>query len=383
MESITPTLIDRLLREDESTALDFKGEQYSFQESSVSKKAEFLKDLLAFANSWRRTTAYILTGVVERKGGSSEVTGISDELDDASLQQFVNSKTQRPLQLSYRSTEHGGRLVGVFEIPVQRRPVYLKKDYGKVEKGIVYVRRGSSTAIVSPDEIAEMGASGLGQPRPTLELMWAEIDKRVVLSSPCEIVSRILAPKLSIGPRTAPTRPRGLTFASLPLNENYEKEIIEFTFLMNYLQPVGFRLANIGDGVARNILFVGCVEKGSAVQVVSWEDRPRRPVRNTWEGLGEDITPLAEQLRKKPEPTVKEFDTEWEISVEFGDIRPGERVWSSVPILVATSRAKVIEVKGQLKGDNLSKPISVALQIVSSVEERIMAISDVEKYLGD
>ena len=383
MESITLSLIDRLLREDESAALDFKGEQYPFQVSSDAKKGELLKDLLAFANSWRRTTAYILTGVSERKGGSREITGISEELDDASLQQFVNSKTQRPLEFSYRSIKQGGRLVGIFEIPVQRRPIYLKRDYGKVRKGAVYVRRGSSTAIASPDEIAEMGASGLGQPRPTLELMWADLERRAVLSSPCEIVSTILAPRLMVRQRAEIRKPIFSSITSLNMNENYDKELIEFTFLMNYLRPVGLRLRNVGDGVARNILFIGRVEKGSNIRMVSWNDRPVQPSRNTLYELGKNITPLAEQFRKKPEPIVREFETEWEISVEFGDIRPGESVWSSAPILVATSQAEELEMKGELKGDNLSKPLPIVLRIASRVEERKMTVSDVEKYAGD
>ena len=383
MERMNLSLIDRLLREDESAALDFKGEQYSLQVSTDAKKGELLKDLLAFANSWRRTTAYILTGVSERKGGNREVTGISEKLDDASLQQFVNSKTQRPLEFSYRLLEHKGRLVGVFEIPVQKRPVYLKKDYGKVRKGLVYVRRGSSTAIASPDEIAEMGASGLGQPRPTLELMWADIERRTELPSPCEIVSTILTPKLTVRQRAETRKPIFPSITSLHMNENYEKEIIEFTLLMNYLRPVGLRLHNIGGGVARNILFVGVVEKGSTVQIVSWEDRPVRPSRNILDGLNNNITPLAEQFRKKPEPTVREFESGWEISVEFGNIRPGESVWSSAPIFVATSQTEELEMKGELKGDNLAKPLPIVLRIASRVEERKMTASDVEKYTGD
>jgi len=40
---------------------------------------------------------------------------------------------------------------------VQQRPFFIKNDYGKVKKNIVYLRRGSSTDIANPDEVSDMG----------------------------------------------------------------------------------------------------------------------------------------------------------------------------------------------------------------------------------
>jgi predicted HTH transcriptional regulator len=55
--------LDALLSEDEGTALDFKRDQYPFEDATDEQKSEFLKDILAFANAWRRSNAYILIGV--------------------------------------------------------------------------------------------------------------------------------------------------------------------------------------------------------------------------------------------------------------------------------------------------------------------------------
>jgi len=63
--------MESLLHEDESSALDCKRDQYPFAGASNDDKSELLKDILAFANSWRRTTGYILIGVDEVKGGRS------------------------------------------------------------------------------------------------------------------------------------------------------------------------------------------------------------------------------------------------------------------------------------------------------------------------
>ncbi|MGH7393589.1 MAG: AlbA family DNA-binding domain-containing protein [Candidatus Rokuibacteriota bacterium] len=97
-------LFERLLYEEEGPTLDFKREQYRFASASDEEKAELLKDILGFANAWRRSEAYILIGVGEVRGGRSMALGISaaDHLDDHSLQQFVNSKTNRPVLLAMR-----------------------------------------------------------------------------------------------------------------------------------------------------------------------------------------------------------------------------------------------------------------------------------------
>lgn len=145
-------IYEELLYEEESSTLDFKSEQYPFNSASDYQKSELLKDILAFANAWRHGDAYILIGVREIKGGRSEVVGIVEELDDAQLQQFVNTKTQRPIDFEYKTILIDGKKVGSIRIPLQKRPIFLTKDYGKLKKHIVYIRRGSSTDEANPDE---------------------------------------------------------------------------------------------------------------------------------------------------------------------------------------------------------------------------------------
>jgi len=156
---INDQLVQSLLFEEESTTLDFKRDQYKFVGGSDGDKSELLKDILAFANAWRRTDAYILIGVDELKGKEKSVIGIDEFLDDAQLQQFVNSKTQKPLSFSYQNQVYHGTSIAIIHIPVQERPFYISKDYGKLKKNVVYIRRGSSTDGATPDEIATMRLS--------------------------------------------------------------------------------------------------------------------------------------------------------------------------------------------------------------------------------
>src|ERR1039458_5748264 len=98
-------LLERLLYEEESETLDFKAQQYPFDGASDDQKSELLKDILAFANAWRRTDGYILIGVEEVRAGRSIVRGVATQLLNQNLQQFVTSKTNRP-----RSEEHTSEL---------------------------------------------------------------------------------------------------------------------------------------------------------------------------------------------------------------------------------------------------------------------------------
>ena len=114
---MNPEIFEQLLYEEESTTLDFKKGQYPFAKASEVEKSELLKDILGFANAWRRSEAYILIGVEEVRGGRSNVVGIlaTDHLDDHSLQQFVNSLTHQPVRFQYEAFGYEGNKLGSSE----------------------------------------------------------------------------------------------------------------------------------------------------------------------------------------------------------------------------------------------------------------------------
>src|SRR5574341_964819 len=116
------TPIEELLWQEESEQLDFKEEQYRFYGATDAEKSELLKDVLAFANAWRQGDAHILIGVREVRGGRSEPVGVSQHLKDNDIQQFVNSKTQKPILFSYTAMPFEGVQIGVIRIPKQLRP---------------------------------------------------------------------------------------------------------------------------------------------------------------------------------------------------------------------------------------------------------------------
>ena len=370
-------LLEQLLHEPESQSLDFKQAQYRFERASEQDKSELLKDVLAFVNSWRRTSAYMLIGVKEVKGGRGQVIGIADHIEDASLQQFVNSKTQRRVEISYEVVRVEGVEIGVIEIPIQDRPVYAEKDYGKVKARAVYFRAGSSTRAANPEEIARMGAQQSVEAAPNLVLSWADAGERSLLSSPYSAYRVLLHPQLppntfDSGVRMSPL-PDLLSFRA---NRNYSNELIEYCFQQAVCVQLGLALYNESRSSARRVRFVGSIP-GSAVEMPEYlAPLPEREY---------DLVPRALDgtllTGDEVEAVVQRFSDRWEISVEFGDVRPRETIFTHSPVYLWSAFSAAVELHGVLYADNLPEPAPCSLEIDLRVEQRRMERDDALPYL--
>ncbi|MGD9162364.1 MAG: ATP-binding protein, partial [Desulfobacteraceae bacterium] len=235
--------------------------QYPFEGASNDDKSELLKDILAFANAWRRSDAYILIGVDEVRGGRSSVVGVTTHLDDAKLQQFVNSKTQRPIHFSYQQSSLNNKDIGVLHIPPQERPVYLVKGYGKLEKQTVYIRRSSSTDIAAPDEIAKMGQAiveGLDS-LPLLELQFFDSECLTSLGNSIEVetVNLSLPEDFEIpdyGVMRFPAGPNLYhTMPSVDKNRDYYRDTAVYLKKTMETSRLDFTVQNAGNVLARDV----------------------------------------------------------------------------------------------------------------------------------
>ena len=384
--SLDFNLLEQLLLGEEGPTLDFKRDQYAFEGASDDDKGELLKDVLAFANTGRQTTAYILIGVDEVKGRRSKVIGVNAHLDDAQLHQFVNSKTQRPVEFSYSPFPTNDGEIGVIEIPVQACPIYLKKGFGNLYANAVYKRDSSSTAVATPDEIARMGEMRVSSGTPQLVLEWADLDRCTVLPSPHSVHTLILNPPLpdSTFEEPRPTVRMGLAdYRDYYRNDNYSKDAINYIFERAFLKPLGLRLRNCSGTVGKRILFVGSVTKANADCVWDCTHQPKRPYRDRMAKISASIVPLASQLQISSEPRVKELDDRWEITIDFGDVRPCDEVWTTSELFIGSMSDRITRLEGELRGDNIQQPSLSALEIRFEVEQRPMERADVKKYLDD
>ncbi len=375
-------LLESLLHQEEGPALDFKQAQYPFDKGSTPDKrailkGEFIKDILAMANASREVTAYILIGVEEIRGGQSRIIGIQNHLDDANLHQLINSKTQRPVEFSYYPFSYRGCEIGVIEIPVQDRFLYLTQDYGKLHENVVYIRDGSSTRTARPDEFIEMSTL---RP-PMLDLDWADFANEGVVNSPYTVHSLILEPILdedTFQPAPPPAQNLyGIDLSALSTsrpNPEYSKELILYTLCKASFKPLGLCVHNKSRVLGKRIRFEGSIAKSDGFAIL--DDQPEFPkkYRNV---LAPAVLPSLDHF-DGASMELSDDEECWSIHVEFGDIRPDEQILTCDTLWFGSREPKSIRLAGRLIGDNLPEPIKCELELRFEIECRPMSIGDVE-----
>ncbi len=382
-------LFESLIYEEESTTLDFKKQQYRFSRESEGVKSELLKDILGFANAWRRSDAFILIGVKEVRGGRGEVVGLnqSEHLDDHALQQFVNNLTNRPVRFHYEAFEFEGKQVGIIKIEQQARPIYLKRSYGRLSKETVYVRRGSSTDPTKPaslDEIAQMGATS-HEPSCDLVVEFADPERELSLGSRMSWAAEYCTmPKENAIPDLRPSEPidpfdlsRSL-FSSihrLELNSNYYRELANFEFVRRFLRPIRFVIKNNGEVAARNVQVDFRVPGTIGLVIVDSSDIPSRPNQEKspfWMSNPKVFPNISGQ---PPGSVTITHNEEYSIELKCGDLQPGRKVWSEV-VYVGSRESQTITLKGTVFADNLPKPKEVGLYIDTKIDETELSVTE-------
>lgn len=372
--------ISQLLYEEESNTLDFKQEQYRFSGATDQEKSELLKDILAFANSWRRTDAYILIGVKEKKGQRSELIGVSDHLDDANLQQFVNSKTQRPLDFSYKTIEFEGVMLGLIKIPVQKRPLYLKKDYGLLKKDSVYIRRGSSTTIATLDEVSTMGSeiNRHIESMASLEafLVYGEHEEFVEKKCHCTLTN-FKVPKAKDIPDYGikKTRLSDYTFEVPDMlnNKDFYRERVEYWRKNSIVHAFKIGIKNTGRIPIRDVKVVfNILNENNSIIVCKVSDLPKQPTRSSLL-----IRNLHEILSTKNDVSVKSSQDGWRVICELGKIQPKDMVSTMGDFYLGSTETKLIKIEAQIFSDDLAEPKNETFEVFFNVDQKTLTISDI------
>lgn len=373
---IDDALIESLLYEEEGVDLDLKTDQYRFSKASDDDKSELLKDVLAFANAWRHADAFILIGVREVKGGRNEVAGISEPLDDAAIQQFVNTKTQRPITFSYSNRTFEDKQIAVIHIPLQQRPFYLKRDFGKLKKETIYVRRGSSTDIATLDEISRMGAHGLTVAgAPELSISFSDPRDRERFSTSIQIKSLYLkTPKKNDIPDYRSSRGGsgfGLYMPSIDLNVNssYYRELAEYTKMARLVAPIFLAVKNSGTSTARDVraeLKFAIDENGPVLQ----DDAKFPEVPSTESMLLRPRSFVEEMRALPPDVCVERYDRYWLVVARADKVQPKSTHWFRVPFFFGSKKSGSFNGEVTIYCDDLSEPVRDNLLAMVESETR-------------
>jgi Putative DNA-binding domain len=369
-------LAESLLYEEEGPTLDFKRDQYRFDGASDKEKGELLKDILAFANTWRRADAFIYVGAEEIKGGRSKVVGVACDLDDAKLQQFVNSKTNRPIEFSYRALEAEGRRIALIHVPVQQRPTYLKKDYGDVRKETVYLRRGSSTAIATPDESARMGVADSGrlERAPILgAYLVAGMHQEVIDKSVTLNVLNLKIPTESEFPRYGDRHFGAISVLSPGTNAKFYWEYAKWLEMTRRFKAVHLAVRNIGGSVARDVKLIIAVKKDAEdIEMCEKGDLPRKPSPTTFDSAL--LEPRS--IFNKPDVRCAATPDGWRVEAHLGKIQAMDTAISTDVLCIGASTTAEVSMEVEIFADELTCPVREQLSLRLEVTEKRYSVGD-------
>lgn len=329
---LSEALLEELCYRGEGSDLDYKSERYNFSRKiSDEEKSEMLKDILALANTHREGTAYILMGFKENPPYPAEVVGLTEEgvIDDSRLQEFVNGKLETKLTFRYEEGLFDDKHIAVISIPKQQRPFYLKKDFGKLSKDTVYVRRGSSTGIASPREIAMMGAANLARGDAKVTFLFQTAENQHLPST----FEKIFINFPDNLPDFEGKRSGRISFDYM-VNRNYWRDCAEYHSSTRRLIQVRLSLTNMSEFSLRDVyLEITCrCPEGGAISLLRADDLPQEP---DMERLLSGISSFLEHAKRKM--SVDEQGSEPVVLATLGTVRPGQATRTEEDVAILPS----------------------------------------------
>jgi predicted HTH transcriptional regulator len=119
------------------------------------KKSEFVKDISAIANGTILSDGFIFYGVNPKV--PDQIIGVSNDIDDSTLQQLVNSKVDPQIGFIKYEVFEGNKKLIVIQIEKSiYKPHIIIKDFGKLRQGQIMIRKGSSTRGILRTELFEL-----------------------------------------------------------------------------------------------------------------------------------------------------------------------------------------------------------------------------------
>ncbi|MBX3364652.1 MAG: hypothetical protein KF866_07800 [Phycisphaeraceae bacterium] len=297
--------------------------------------------------------------------------GITDHIDDAALQQFVNSKTNRAVEFSYESLQIDGATVGILRISVQPRPLYALKPYGDVAAKVVYYRQGSANAIAEPDVIALMG-------KPDVELSTAatspELSAFLCDSKTRERIEVIPAfsrewydafAEEDFEDRSTPEQTGwSLRLPGTHENKNYWRDLANYIRSHALAVPILWEVHNSGTVVARDVAIT--VTGSTSLGCEALDDLPDEPSEDHLASVMSHIAPSAQRERRV---LVDSHGHRWTAIVRMGDVHPGSSCWSQRAFYVGWQTSGRQTITAVVTAANLPRPISLPFEVDVNVHQ--------------
>jgi hypothetical protein len=260
--------------------------------------------------------------------------------------------------------------VGIIHVPVQERPIYLKRDLGRLKRNVVFIRRGSSTAEADPDEIARMGkAEPLAPEAPQLILEFAALSERSLLGKATTLDTIAYSvPRNDEIPDFDPAT--GHLSISTGRNRDFFRDLACYLRDFFRVKPLRLAVTNVGNTIAHDVR-VEAHMSGFGLIVVDEYDLPSVPVRETpvfdprssiRPSLNTDL--YFERVR----------DDDWRIIGEFGKCQPKQTVYTGNMLYVGAYTSAEFTLDSRMFADELPHPIETNMCVNISVDRRDVSL---------
>lgn len=135
-------------------------------------------------------------------------------------------------------------------MPIQERPIYLKKNFGNLKPNVVYVKRGSSTAEASIEEISKMGLPLEEESKKTiLKLTFFEIESEKSLGEQIYLQTKPFCILDNIPDYLGVNE----IYPALGINKKFNRNLFEYFNFKYKFAKSSFLLENSGNIEAKNI----------------------------------------------------------------------------------------------------------------------------------
>jgi hypothetical protein len=143
-----------IIMRSEGDTIDFKREHYDLIGGTDESKAKFIKDIISFANTIRKESAFIIIGIEALETGKV-FHGLNRNIDDAILQDQLKTRVYPIPHFSSRTVIYKGQEYGIIEIPLRRytEPIAAVVKLKGLDPGRIYMRRGSSNSEAVGKEV--------------------------------------------------------------------------------------------------------------------------------------------------------------------------------------------------------------------------------------
>jgi hypothetical protein len=266
----------------------------------------------------------------------------------------------------------------VLRIEEQPRPVYLKRDFGRLKKNEVYVRRGSSadpTTPALPDEIARMGSrlEQLGD----VVVEFAHVQRKESCGAHLDLEAEHCAMPATIPALSEPSTPGYSPLLSgVATNSRYYRQLAAFEVARRLLRPLRFSIRNASEVAATSVRAEITLQADPQVVLEYISELPKAPKRHH-DILSPSIhVPTARSPQPGDVHIAREGD-KIRIAIDCGNLQPGRTVWSEI-FYFGRKTSGHVSLTGRIFADNLPRPKEFELTLACNVKQTSMSVPELK-----